>query len=650
MEFARADERKARLSDGASAAVLEIEAAEGIVPSTTGLWRPWTVAIDRGIGIIVEPIAAVLLVVEVGILASGVFSRYVLHNAIVWTDELATILFLWLAMLGAVIAYRRGEHMRLTALYRRRSRRYQRVFDAIASVVVIAFSLELMPSSYAFIIQEQIDLTPALNIPRSFVVSAITVSLILMLIIAIMRLIDSEPRISLTVVAVAAAISVAAVLLHGVLVPLGNFNLLLFFVVLVGAFIAIGVPIAFAFGFSTLSYLALTTTVPLNTVVGRMDEGVSNLVLLAVPLFVLLGLLMEIAGIAKRLVDAIASVIGHVRGGLGIVLLGAMYLVSGISGSKAADMAAIAPVLFPEMERRGQKRSEMISLLSASGAMSETIPPSLVLIIIGSVTGVSIAALFTAGLLPAAVLALALVLVVLWRSKDDKAELAARPSLKTIVKALIVAIPGLLLPLVIRFFVLDGIATATEVSTVGIVYTILIGIFVYREFPLRRIYPILRETTALTGAIMLIIATATSMGWSLTQSGFAQQLADSLSSAPGGKVGFIALSIVLFVTLGSVLEGIPAMVLFGPLLFPIAHQFHVHEVHYAIIAIIAMGIGLFAPPLGVGYYGACAIGKCSPDEAAVRVVPYLGAVLIGLIAIAYIPWFSTVFLPKLPGQ
>jgi tripartite ATP-independent transporter DctM subunit len=621
-----------------------IEAGEGIVPQAGGLWRPWTVALDRIIGATVEPVVAVLIVVEVGILASGVFSRYVLHNAIVWTDEMATILFLWLAMLGAVIAYRRGEHMRLTALYRRRPRRLQQVFDAITAVVVCAFALELMPSSYAFIIQEQIDLTPALNIPRSYVVSAITVALVLMLIIAIVRLIDSDLKVSAPVVGAAIVISAIAYAAKPAFASLGNFNLVLFFVLLVGVFIAIGVPIAFTFGFATLSYLALTTTVPLNTVVGRMDEGVSNLVLLAVPLFVLLGLLMEIAGIAKRLVDAIASVIGHVRGGLGIVLLGAMYLVSGISGSKAADMAAIAPVLFPEMERRGQKRAEMISLLSASGAMSETIPPSLVLIIIGSVTGVSIAALFTAGLMPAAILALALVVVVLWRSKDDKTELAARPKLGWVVRAIIVAIPGLALPLVIRFFVLDGIATATEVSTVGIIYTVLVGIFIYREFPLRRIYPILRETAALTGAIMLIIATATSMGWSLTQSGFAQQLATSLSAAPGGKVGFIALSILLFIVLGSVLEGIPAMVLFGPLLFPIAQQFHVHQVHYAIIAIIAMGIGLFAPPLGVGYYGACAIGKASPDEAAIRVIPYLGAVFVGLLLVAYVPWFSTGFL------
>ncbi|MBV8354132.1 MAG: TRAP transporter large permease subunit [Candidatus Eremiobacteraeota bacterium] len=614
------------------------------------LWRGWTKAVDRAIAAVVDPITSLVLVAEVVILASGVFSRYVLHNAIVWTDELATILFLWLTMLGAVMAYQRTEHMRLTALYRTRSTKGKRIFDTITSVVVAAFALELMPPSYRFFQQETIDLTPALNIPRSYVIAAIVVGLLLMLIISLLRLIDTDPRIVLPVVAAAIVISLAGWLGRGLLVPLGNFNLVLFFVVLVGALVAISVPIAFSFGFATLSYLALTTTVPLNTVVGRMDEGVSNLVLLAVPLFVMLGILMEITGIAKRLVDAIAALIGHVKGGLGIVLLGAMYLVSGISGSKAADQAAIAPVLFPEMERRGQKRAEMVALLAGSAAMSETIPPSLVLIILGSVTGISIAALFTAGLVPAAVCAVALVIVVLWRSRDDKSELAKQPPLPLIVKAIIVAIPGLALPMVIRFFVLDGIATATEVSTVGIVYTIVVGLFVYREFPLRRIYPMLKETAALTGAILLIIATATSMGWSLTQSGFAQQLADALSGAPGGKLGFIALSIVLFLVLGSVLEGIPALILFGPLLFPIAKQFHVHEVHYAIIAIIAMGIGLFAPPLGVGYYSSCAIGKAAPDEAVWRIVPYLAAVFIGLILIAYVPWFSTGFLAKQPGQ
>ena len=191
--------------------------------------------------------------------------------------------------------------------------------------------------------------------------------------------------------------------------PLGNLNLIIFFVGVAGFCVFAGVPIAFAFGLATFGYLALTTHTPLMVLVGRMDEGMCHLILLSVPLFVFLGLLIEMTGMARAMVEFLASLLGHVRGGLHYVLVGAMYLVSGISGSKAADMAAVAPVLFPEMKQRGAKPGDLVALLAATGAQTETIPPSLVLITIGSVTGVSIAALFTGGLLPGVVLAITLV-------------------------------------------------------------------------------------------------------------------------------------------------------------------------------------------------------------------------------------------------
>ena len=145
---------------------------------------------------------------------------------------------------------------------------------------------------------------------------------------------------------------------------------------------------------------------------------------------------------------------------------------------------------------------------------------------------------------------------------------------------------------------------------------------------------------------MLIIATATAMGWALTQSGFAQQLADALGHAPGGTVGIMLFSIVLFIVLGSVLEGIPAMVLFGPLLFPVAKAAGINEVHYAIVAVLAMGVGLFAPPVGVGFFAASAIGKAQPEEVVVPIVPYMLALLVGLLIIAFVPWISLAFVPK----
>ena len=612
--------------------------------------RPWAAAIDRAIGAVVQPLAAVLVLVEIGILTAGVFTRYVLGNPLVWSDELATIIFLWLAMLGSVVAYRRNEHIRLSVLVRRSSPRVRQILETISSVVAAIFVIELMPATLKFFKLEQNDVTPALGIAQSYVVLAIIVGLGLILVLALLRLSEYDPKIVGGVVLAAVVLSAAVWFGRGAFAHLGNVNLVLFFVVLVGACVAIGVPIAFAFGLGTLSYILIVTNVHADIVVQRMQEGVSNLVLLAVPLFIFLGLLMETAGIAKRLVAALAALVGHFRGGLSIVLVGAMYLVSGISGSKIADMAAVAPVLFPDMERRGEKRPSMIALLATSGAMAETIPPSLVLIIIGSVTGVSIQAMFTAGLLPAVVCSILLIAVALWYAKKANATLASFAGWGVIGRAFLVAVPALLLPLLIRYFVVKGIATATEVSVVGIIYTVIIGVAVYREFKWRTLYPTLIETVSLAGAILLIIATATAMGWALTQSGFAQQLADILSHAPGGKVGIMLLSIVMFIVLGSVLEGIPAMVLFGPLLFPVAKAAGINEVHYAIVAVLAMGVGLFAPPLGIGFYAASAIGKSNPENVVKAMVPYMIALIIGLLLIAFIPWISLGFLPKAQGQ
>src|SRR5471030_2625883 len=223
------------------------------------------------------------------------------------------------------------------------------------------------------------------------------------------------------------------------LLALGNFNLLVFFCGITGVCIVIGVPIAFGFGLASISFLALMTSTPLTVVVSRMEEGMSHLILLSVPLFVFLGLLIEMTGMARAMVGFLASLLGHIRGGLSYVLVGAMYLVSGISGSKAADMAAVAPALFPEMIKRGAEPGDLVALLSATGAQTETVPPSLVLITIGSVTGVSIAALFTGGLLPSIVLAIALCMVVRRRYRNQDMSGIQRATGSEIGRAFIVS-------------------------------------------------------------------------------------------------------------------------------------------------------------------------------------------------------------------
>jgi len=593
-----------------------------------------------------EALAGVLVAVETLVLFAGVVARYAFRRPFTWSDELASILFLWLAMIGAVVAYQRLEHMRMGALVDSAGPRRRVFFESFALAAGLAFMAMVLWPAIEYAVDELAITTPALGIPNALRASALPAGLLLMLLLGLMRIGRSAAARDV-VIGVAVILAVAAALYAAKpwLMGIGNYRLIVFFVFLVGSAVLAGVPIAFSFGLGTFLYLALTTRTPLTVVVSRMDEGMSHIILLSVPLFVFLGLLIEITGMARAMVGFLASLIGHVRGGLSYVLLGAMYLVSGISGSKAADMAAIAPVLFPEMKKRGEKGGNLAALMSASGAMSETIPPSLVLITIGSVTGVSIAALFTGGLLPALVLALALCVVVWWSSRGADLSEVNRAGAGQIGIAAVAALPGIALPFLIRAAVVEGVATATEVSTIGVAYTLAYGVIAALAFRQsinwRRLWPILVDTAALSGAILFIIGAATAMAWALTGSGFSRELAASMGKLPGGAGGFMAVSVVAFVVLGSILEGIPAIVLFGPLLFPIARQLGIHEVHYAMVVILAMGIGLFAPPFGVGYYAACAISRVHPDLGIRPMAGYILALLVGTIVVAAIPWLST---------
>ena len=607
--------------------------------------RGWAVRANAVLKLVIEVPATLILLAEIVVLFAGIMARYVFQSPLVWTDELAGILFLWLAMLGSVLAFQKGEHMRMTAIVARMPPGPKAFLDAIAIVAPLAFLALCLPPAYAFASDESFVTTPVLEISNVWRAAAIPIGLALMALVAVLRL-ATEGRsrhVVGAILTVSAGIGLL-VFLAPTLEPLGNLNLLVFFVGLVGLMVLGAVPIAFAFGLATLGYITLTTSIPDEVVIGRLDEGMSHLILLAIPLFVFLGLLIEMTGMARAMVGFLASLLGHVRGGLHYVLVGAMYLVSGISGSKAADMAAVAPVLFPEMKARGADEGDLVALLAATGAQTETIPPSIVLITIGSVTGVSITALFTGGLLPGLVLGITLCTLVWWRYRGEDMSHAARPSARVVARAFVAAVPALALPFVIRAAVVEGVATATEVSTIGIAYSVVIGLLIYRRFDWRRLFPMLVTTAILSGAILLIIGTATGMAWALTQSGFSSALATFMTGLPGGIPTFLAVNIVAFIILGSVLEGIPAIVLFGPLLFPIAKQEGVHEVHYAMVVILSMGIGLFAPPFGVGYYAACAVSRVNPDQGMRPIVGYMVALLIGTIIIAVVPWISTVFL------
>ncbi|TIL39369.1 MAG: TRAP transporter large permease subunit [Mesorhizobium sp.] len=593
----------------------------------------------------VEAVASILLVFVIGLLLAGVISRYVLSLPIVWIDEAASISFLWLAMLGSAIAIDRNEHLRLTIFLNLIPERGRHFVDALALLVVATVLLALIVPASQYVQEEWYVTSAALNIPMSFRASAIVAGLALMSVIAVGHAIRAATLANLAAaVAVIAALAVFGWLLSPLFLTLGYANIVIFLVGVVAVCLLLGVPIAFCFGVGTIAFIAFSTHVPMIVLVGRIDEGMSSLILLSVPIFVLLGCVLDATGMGKAIVEFMASLLGHVKAGMSYVLLGSMFLVSGISGSKVSDMATVAPALFPEMKRRGHKPKEMIALLATGAAMADTVPPSIVLIVLGSVAGVSIAALFTSGFVIAVVLLLVLAVLARWKASGESMEGVHRAPFSLVWKTLLVSAPALVLPFLIRGAVGGGVATATEVSTIAVLYALVIGALFYGGIGAKKFYAMLVETAALSGAILLILGTASAMAWALTQTGFANQLAIYMTDLPGGWFSFMLVTIAVFMVLGCVLEGLPAIVLMAPIMFPIAARLGINDVHYSMVVVTAMNIGLMAPPIGIGFYIACKIGDVSPDEAMSAIWPYLGALLAGLLLIAAVPALSVAYL------
>lgn len=593
----------------------------------------------------VEMVASALLVMIIGLLLMGVTSRYVFSLPVVWVDEAASMCFLWLAMLGAVIAIDRNEHLRLTLFLQMMPERIRGFFAALGPLLVAVFLLGMLWPAVEYAIEESYITSAALNIPMSWRVAALPVGIAMMTLLALREAYRSSNVAQIGAAAVVIALAAGVLWLVSPALPaLGYLNILIFLVVFVAFFLAIGVPIAFCFGLGALAFLTFTSSVPTMVLIGRMDEGMSSLILLSVPVFVLLGCILDATGMGKAIVEFLASLLGHVKAGMSYVLLGSLFLVSGISGSKVSDMATVAPALFPEMKRRGHKPKEMIALLATGAAMADTVPPSIVLIVLGSVAGVSIAGLFTSGFVIAMVLLVVLAILARWKARGEVMEGIRRAPMRTIGKALVIAAPALVLPFLIRSAVGGGLATATEVSTIAVLYAMIIGMVLYGGIRPGKIYEMLVETAALSGAILIILGTASAMAWALTQTGFAFKMAALVTDLPGGWVTYMLVTIAVFMVLGCVLEGLPAIVLMAPIMFPIAKNLGIHDIHYSMVVVTAMNVGLMAPPIGVGFYIACKIGNVSPDEAMGAIWPYIGALFVGLLIIAMVPALSTAYL------
>jgi tripartite ATP-independent transporter DctM subunit len=593
-----------------------------------------------------EVLAATLMGGIVVLLLTGAVTRYFMATPVVWIEEVVATAFVWLAMLGAAIAMHRNEHLRLALFVGMLPERLRSMVHAFGIVAMAAFLIALVGPAFEYAHEEWVILTPTLEIPSTVRVSAMLFGIVAMLVIVAIHAVRTVTWQHLLGSAVLVA-TVSWILWtfspQFAEMPVGV-NLGIFLALLVALFLVAGVPIGFCFGLGTLSYLAFSSPAPLMVIISRMDEGMSGIILVSIPVFVLLGCILDATGMGKAIVDFLSSLVGHIKAGMSYVLLGSLFIVSGISGSKTSDMATVAPALFPEMERRGHKKPDMIALLATGAAMADTVPPSIVLIVLGAVAGVSIAGLFQSGFVIAMVLLVSLLLLARLKARHEDMSGARRPTFKLVGKLLLVAAPAFTLPFLIRSAVGGGFATATEVSAVAVLYALIVGHLMYGGVGRRKFYEMLVDTASLSGAILLILGTASGMAWAVTQSGVIQQMTDVLTNMPGGPVAFMAVTVVIFLVLGCLLEGLPAVLLLAPIMFPIARKLGIHDIHYGMVVVAAMNVGYMTPPIGIGLYIACRIGGESPDAVTKAIWPYLVALVVGVIVIAAVPWLSTVAL------
>jgi C4-dicarboxylate transporter DctM subunit len=412
------------------------------------------------------------------------------------------------------------------------------------------------------------------------------------------------------------------------------------------AFVAINVPIAFSMGLASILGLLMKGNIPLVIVPQKIFTGSDSFPLLAVPFFILAGALMDTGGISLRLVNLARALVGHFRNGLGVVSIVSEIFFSGISGSTAADTAAIGSIMIPAMNQAGYTPARATAIVCAACGMGILVPPCIAMVVYGGVANVSIGALFAGGFLPAFVMAAALMIQLNIQARRAGVAPGQWPGVKPLAQAFKESLLALLMPIIIFGGILGGICTPTEAAVLAVAYGLVISMFVYREITISKLLEILLETGIVTGKVMIMVGMASVFAWILTREQVPQALANLIHSLGGGRILFLLIINMAFLLLGAVLEGVPALIMTVPILLPIATQFGIDPVHFGIILIANMGIGLFLPPVGLGVFIGCSIGKVTISEVAKPLLPYLGVNFATVLLITYWPWLTLV-IPKL---
>jgi tripartite ATP-independent transporter DctM subunit len=594
-----------------------------------------------------DAIAAILLAADLVVVCVSVLLRFLFNAPVEWSDDVARGLMVGSAFFGAASALARGENVGVSFFRDLLPTRLRGLVDSTSALLVV-----LISGYVAFNALKLGTLTAGQTtgsgLPLELTFYPMGVGALFMTVFALdhfraRRLADMVRGLA-AIVAVTGLYLAWDYLLPGSVPSSGTLMLIGFFVTLFG-----GLPIGFALALAALIFIWVEGTLPGVIFAQQMARGIDNFVLLAIPFFILVGYLMEANGMSVRLIELLQRAVGRMRGGLNVVMVASMMLFSGISGSKMADVAAVGSVLIPAARRSKQNPGGAVALLAASAVMAETIPPCINLIILGFVANLSIGGLFVAGLLPSALMALVLIAVSIIFGRRPASGDDVEPQIP--VSGLwtgAIASFGLIFMIFTGFK--TGFATATEISAFAAAYAILVGSLVFRELGWKSAAHSFVQAATRAGLVLFIVAAAQSLAFTLTLQQVPHAVGDlmlSLSRTSGVWL-FMLLAIVVLIVMGSVLEGAAALIIFGPLLLPVAVQLGIDPLHFGVVLVIAMGIGLFAPPLGLGLYGACLIGNVPIEQTVKPIMGYLGLLLLCLLVIAFVPWLSTA-LPRAFG-
>ncbi|CAM3958005.1 TRAP transporter large permease [Mesobacillus thioparans] len=409
--------------------------------------------------------------------------------------------------------------------------------------------------------------------------------------------------------------------------------------------IFLGVPVAFSLGLSSLFYLFLAD-IPLTIIPQKMFAGLNSFVLLCIPGFILAGNLMNAGGITDRIIKFANNLFGHIRGGLGLANVGSSMGFAGISGTALADTASIGAILIPAMKKEGYGAGFSAAVTASSSTVGPIIPPSLPMIIVGTLASVSIGDLFLAGALPGLMLGIGLMIPTYIISVKRNYPKGERKSLKVILESFMGSFWALFMTIIILWGILGGYFTPTEASIIAVIYALVIGIFVYKELPLKKIPGIMLSSMTTTASIMLLVGFANLFGWIMVSEQIPQLVADAILGISENPIVVILLINLLLLFVGTFMETIAALVILFPVLMPVAAQVGMDPVQFGVMMVLNLVIGLVTPPVGVCLFVASQIGKVSIGKAAKELIPFIGVSLAVLLLVAFVPQVS-LYLPSL---